>query len=254
MTHLIEVIAFLGAANLNALSTPIVPRKPSFVYGQTGVEWVRLDAGPGDNSHALIFASAAYRQRYSPGVTAKVYAAGATGLRDLASLLDVPLRKVGATEDSDVRPRMADINRDQYGGCIETPNGQKIEAGFDNFVAAQIVLSGNPSPLGPVTNELRALSVVLPDTLSFLDFERLLQHEARLVSLVHWARSEIGKCHLAKIGVPLQTALRRTAYRYGSVTPAFLAEEIWIFRPRQDGDRLLRLIERIILKHLKLPE
>jgi hypothetical protein len=90
-------------------------------------------------------------------VTAKVYAAVATGLRDLASLLDVPLRKVGATEDSDVRPRMADINRDQYGGCIETPNGQKIEAGFDNFVAAQIVLSGNPSPLGPVTNELRAL-------------------------------------------------------------------------------------------------
>jgi hypothetical protein len=105
-----------------------------------------------------------------------------------------------------------------------------------------------------VTNELRALSVRLPYTLSFLEFERLLQHEARLVSLVHWARSEVGKRHLGKIGVPLQTALRHTAYRYGEAAPAFLAEEIWIFRPRQDGDRLLRLIERIVLKHLRLME
>lgn len=248
-------IRIISASDIAEYSAPVrVPHDPGAVYGHSGTEWPRLGGERFvPHPHALL-ESAQFRRLYLPGATVKIYATGSTGLRRLAAVLDLPLRKVGATENADVRIRISDLSRDNYGGRILSVDGPVDEPGFNDYFAAPIELRVALSPFSPVTPEPRAFSVRLPASMTFADFERQLQAETRPVSLYHWARTDAGRSHLSRLGVRPAIAARLTNYRYGGASRLEPAEEILVFRPRQEGDRLAWIIERIILRHLGLTD
>jgi hypothetical protein len=251
LDHLATLSALIGALG-DGRPEPAPQRNPALVAGDSGVEWPRLANEEWPGAHQSAFASAAFQQAFKPGGTARVYVCGSSGLRGCASEIDVPLRKVGATEDCDVRNRIADASADRYGGCYLGAGGLVEEPGYDNYVATPVALTRGLSPASPVAFEARALKVTLPATMTFVQFEAALQAQTRAVSLFAWANSAAGQAHFARIGVDRNRALRRTSYGFGAARRINPAEEILIFRPRRDGDRLAAAIERLILRHLGL--
>jgi hypothetical protein len=254
--RLLEHLALINALidSLGASPPPPAPqRNPALVAGDSGVEWPLLAADERSDAQTWAFASKAFRDAFTPGATVRVYVAGVLGLRGCASTFDLPLRKVGVTQDHDVRTRIADASADRYAGCYVDADGRLVEeAGFDGYFATQIALSRPLSPASPVAVEPRALRVTLPATMSFARFEEELQAATRAVSLGSWANTPQGAAHFVKIGVDRNRALRHTAYGFGAARRINPAEEILIFRPRRDGDRLAAVIEWLILRHLAL--
>ena len=248
------ILALLGKLidkiSQHGLSLPHAPG-PAYapltgtVYGRTGTEWPK----PGEGFPPIaegIFEAEAYRARYQPGITVKVYAAGCEGLRTMANLIDLPLRKFGATLCADVRVRMQYNSRNNYAGVVNIGDKPQLEDGFDKYVATPILCTKNPSRYSPVSVEPRSLSVLLPEGMSFDDFERALQQALRPASLVHWIATPDGVEHFERLRLLPTIAQRFTRYSDELVE----AVEIYIARPRNDGDRLVRVLEHIVLKHI----
>jgi len=222
------------------------------VFGHVPTIWPRVGGENFKPVPATIFASKTYRARYRPGRLVRAYGAGSTGLRTLSSVLDLPLRKLGATEAGDIRTRTSEFSCDQYGSLIRTANGFRVEPGFDNYVPVQLPCAPAPSPLSPVKSEPRAIAVRLPSGMTFEDFETRLHRGLENVSLFEWIKTPEGQSHLAQLGSEAAGAERYTSYRYGAVEDPSPAKELYVFRPRQDGARLVAVIERLVLD-LKRP-
>jgi hypothetical protein len=221
------------------------------VYGRAGSEWPIIGA----NLAAIpkgIFESEAFRERFEPGDVVKTYGAGCCGLRTLASRIDAPIRKIGASLAADIRTRMKDVSRDRYAGLIKIGDEYQIEAGFDAYMATPFVCAARPSPNSPVSIEPRSFSVVLPKQMRFTDFERALQKALQPASLHHWVSTPVGLEHFAKLSIDPAVARRFTNYGYSGLGQPIPAEEIYITRPRSDGDRLVAILETIVLEHLGL--
>ena len=215
------------------------------VYGRSGTEWPK----PGEDFPPIaegIFETEAYRNRYQPGVTVKVYAAGCPGLRTLANLVDLPLRKFGATLSADVRVRIQYNSINNYAGFVKIGDEHQLEDGFDKYVATPIFCTKTPARYSPVSVEPRSLSVILPQGMSFDDFELALQKALRPASLLHWIATPEGAAHFERLRLLPTIAQRFTRYSDDLVE----AMEIYIARPRNDGDRLVRVLEYIVLKNM----
>lgn len=240
---------------LDALPSSPAPRhNPGAVFGHVPSDWPVI-GGPNFRAvESARFERADFRRLFIPGRLARVYATGCTGLRTLATLLDLPLRKVGVTEAEDVRIRLGELSRDRYAALVRTANGFETEPGFDNFVAAQIHCATAPSRFSPVKLEPRALAVRLPAGFSVADFEKELQLALDDASLANWIKTPEGQRHFAQLGLDQRFAERFTDYRYGGASVPLLAKELLVFRPRCEGDRLVSVIERVVLKRLGLNE
>ena len=246
------ILALLGKLidkiSQHGLSLPPAPAYAPLtgtVYGRTGTEWPQ----PGEGFPPIadgIFETKAYLARYQPGVTVKVYGAGCSGLRTLANHIDLPLRKYGATVAPDIRVRMQYSSRNNYAGVVKIGEKHQLEDGFDKYVATPILCTKTPSRFSPVSVEPRSLSVLLPEGMSFDDFERALQEALRPASLVHWIATHEGLEHFERLRLLPTIAQRFTRYSDELVE----ATEIYIARPRNDGDRLVRVLEHIVLKHI----
>ena len=215
------------------------------VYGRTATEWPK----PGEGFLPIaegIFEAEAYLARYRPGVTVKVYAAGCEGLRTMANLIDLPLRKYGATLAPDIRVQMQYSSQNNYAGVVKIGEKHQLEEGFDKYAATPILCTKTPSRFSPVSVEPRSLSLLLPEGMNFDDFERALREALRPASLVHWIATPEGIEHFERLRLLPAIAQRFTRYSDELVE----ATEIYIARPRNDGDRLVRVLEHIVLKHM----
>jgi hypothetical protein len=221
------------------------------VYGRAGSEWPRIGANLGPTPNG-IFTSESYKQLFIHGEVVKVYGAGCPGLRTLASTTDLPLRKIGATLASDIRTRLKDAGRDHYAALVKVGEGYQLEPGFDTYLATPFVCAKSPSPNSPVSIEPRSMSVILPKNMTFREFEGALQKALLPTSLNHWAATADGIEHFKKLNINSAVAIRYNQYGYGGNCPPTPAEEIYITRPRSDGDRLVAVLEHIVLKYLGL--
>ncbi len=101
-----------------------------------------------------------------------------------------------------------------------------------------------------LTKTPRAISVTLPKSKSFDDFECALQKALGTESLNHWLATSEGLAHLERLRIDPHAAHRFTNYGEGACFAPTVAQEIHIARPRMDGDRLVLALERTFLKYL----
>jgi hypothetical protein len=249
-----RLIAFLRQladrlATEKITAMPEMPSPAGIVYGHAGTNWPPLGAATPVAEN--VFTSKQFLSRFEPGEIVHVYAAGCAGLRTLASIIDLPLRKVGATRGADVRVRIADLSRDQYGSGFKIGDDFIKDAGFENYFAGPILCGRRRKFGSPVSIEPRSLAVQLPKNLTFDQFECRLQNALLPTSLNDWISSPDGVAHLERLRLDPRKAYRFSEPKFSGGSPE-AATELQIFRPRVDGSGLVAILERIVLDALGL--
>lgn len=202
------------------------------------------------------FLDAEFAEAYRPGHVAYVYVAGSgdtlkapdqpTGLHGLARRFALPLFKISATAAENALARIEDINLERYAGMYEAEAGLACDPGYDNWRLVLIHPSRKPLLGAPVEARPRVIRVVLPSGLSLIGFEKELHERLSPAALRVWIASPAGRRHCRRLGLDPREAMRLTGYNTGEGERVSRADEIYIFKPRLDGGRLLTIIERIV--------
>ncbi|PZQ86865.1 MAG: hypothetical protein DI534_15925 [Leifsonia xyli] len=205
---------------------------------------------------ARSFLDPEFSEAYQPGHVAYVYVAGSgdtlkapdqpTGLHGLARRLALPLFKISATASENALARIADINLERYAGMYKAEAGLACDAGYDNWRLVLIHPSRNPLPGAPVEARPRVIRVVLPKGLSLIAFEKELHERLSPAALGSWIASPAGRRHCADLALDPREAMRLTGYNTGEADRVSRADELYIFKPRGDGGRLLTIVESIV--------
>jgi hypothetical protein len=200
-----------------------------------------------------LFADAAYRDQCGEGESRDIYAAACPGLAQLASRLRMPLYKVSSCASGRLAERMRELGRDCYGAewfC----DGQYVSEpqGFSEWFPSHLFVVKPAAPNSPVTIGPRALTVKLPRTLSAEAFDVAFDAEIRKAAIDLWVMGAAGAAHCAFVDVDPAMAQRATTFSYGAGARSCPAKEIAVFRPNEDADRLVNIVERVILRHLGL--
>ena len=202
------------------------------------------------------FLDAGFSEAYQPGHVAYVYVAGSgdtlkaadqpSGLHGLARRFALPLFKISATAAENALARIEDINLERYAGMYEAEAGLACDPGYDNWRLVLIHPSRKPLPGAPVEARSRVIRVLLPKGLSLIAFEKELHERLSAASLPRWISSPAGRRHCADLNLDPRDAIRLTGYNTGEGERVSRADELYIFKPRLDGGRLLTIIERIV--------
>lgn len=197
-----------------------------------------------------------FADAYQPGHVAYVYVAGSgdtlkapdqpTGLHGLARRFALPLFKISATGAENALARVADLNLERYAGMYRAQAGLACDPGYDNWRLVLINPSRKPLAGAPVEARPRVVRVVLPSGLSLIGFEKELHERLNPAALGAWIASPAGRRHCADLGLDPREAMRLTGYNTGEGDRVSRADEIYVFKPRLDGGRLLTIVERII--------
>ncbi len=202
------------------------------------------------------FLDSEFAEAYQPGHVAYVYVAGSgdtlkapdqpTGLHGLARRFALPLFKISATASENALARIEDINLERYASMYEAEVGLACDPGYDNWRLVLIHPSRKPLAGAPVEARPRVIRVVLPKGLSLIAFEKELHERLSPAALGRWIASPAGRRHCADLRLDPREAIRLTGYNTGEGERVSRADELYIFKPRLDGARLLTIIERIV--------
>lgn len=209
------------------------------------------------------FLTDTFLSRYRPGFLTFAYAAGcgyhphnpaAQGLAGIARSLCAPLHKLSATTQSDPTTRLRELNRGRYGALTMTKEGYLCSGlGFDTWTFQVLLPVGGPLEGSPVTVQERGLSVRLPDDLGSEEFEKRMHAMMQDCSLGAWLETPAGVAHCKMAGIDRRTLRRSSTYSFNAAWRRSVANEIYFFRPKTDDvDRLIRIIEVIIHRHVTL--
>lgn len=197
-----------------------------------------------------------FADAYQPGHVAYVYVAGCgdtlkapdqpTGLHGLARRFAMPLFKISATGAENALARIADLNLERYAGMYRAQAGLACDPGYNNWRLVLIHSSRKLLPGAPAEARPRVIRVMLPSGLSLIAFEKELHERLSPAALGAWIASPAGRKHCANLGHDPREAIRLTGYNTGEGERVSRADELYIFKPRLDGGRLLTIVERII--------
>ena len=230
---------------------PIPSADPRLRYFPT--DWPRIGGRVDLPEIGNLFVGAAYCDQYREGEGREIYAGASAGLAKLVSRLRLPLYKVSSCGLGRLADRMQELGRDRYASewfC----NGEYVSEpeGFDKWFPSHLFVAKPPAPNSPVTIGPRARTVKLPRTMSAEAFDTDFDAEIRKAAIDLWVMSDEGARHCAFVDVDPAVAQRATPYPYGAAVRACPAKEITVFRIREDADRLINIVERVILKHFGL--
>jgi hypothetical protein len=148
---------------------------------------------------------------------------------------------------------MRELGRDRYaaewfcdGRYVSEPEG------FGKWFPSHLSVAKPAAPNSPVAIGPRALTVKLPRTMSAETFDAEFDAEIRKAAIDLWVMSEAGARHCAFVDVDPAMAQRATSFPYGSGVKSCPAKELAVLRPNEDADRLVNVVERVILRHLGL--
>ena len=180
-----------------------------------------------------------------------VYLASCSGLKAFEAVLGIPLAKAGTCWPGRLAQRMDEVRRDRTGSVWH--DGQrylKAADGWTDWFARQIRPVVGPSPGSPVVVEDRLLTVRLPAALHWEDFDRAFDAKVRGAALDRWTLTEEGIARCASVDLPPGRLRRFTPY--GGVADVRLspALEICLLDPVDGPDRLIRIIEDVLLDHV----
>ena len=218
--------------------------------------WPRIGGPELDPLPERAFLDPEFAEAYQPGHVVYVYVAGAgdtlkapdqpTGLHGLARRFALPLFKISATGAENALARIADLNLERYAGMRRAEAGLACDPGYDNWRLVLIHPSRKPLLGAPVEARPRVIRVVLPQGLSLVGFEKELHERLSPAALGAWIVSPVGRRHCADLGLDPREGVRLTGYNTGEGERVSRADELYIFKPRLDGGRLLTIVERIV--------
>lgn len=199
-----------------------------------------------------LFLSEEFRARYRPGDERTVYAARCPGLGELASDSKLQLSKVSSCKGGRLSERIHELNADRYGGTVLDEGRPRIEVGWDDWYAIKLNPRVGPSPGSPVTLVERGLLVRLPATMGPRQFDDEFDEIVQRGAFQPWLSKRDGKRHCALADFEPMKAQRFTTNGHDSEPRISEAKELCVFRRGRDHDRLISIIEYIILRHLQL--
>ncbi len=244
-----EILAAAAELGLQVTNKPI--RRSG--TGAPHLRWPRI-GGPG-----LVVApnptieTEEYQNRWvASDVVIWIYVLGCPGTQALAKALGLPLFKIGTTTTS-IQQRLDELGRDAYGSFYRTAKGVLVhEPGFGRgeWVAEQLPTTINISALSPVHPSCRGIGVRLPVGLTAAVMECRVAAEVAKAGLGGIIGSAAGRALCAERGVDPARCRRVTQYQFGSDTRPSEEEELTIFRPRAESDRLVAIAEKIVVAHV----
>lgn len=244
-----EILAAAAELGIQITNKPV--RGPG--TGAPRLRWPRI-GGPGlVVAPHLTIKTDEYQRRWEPSdIVVWIYVLGCPGTQALAKALGLPLFKIGTTTTS-IQQRLDELGRDAYGSCYRTAGGTLVrEPGFGRklWVAEQLPVSLDLSPLSPVHPSTRGIGVRLPVGLTYQMFDRRFAAEIAKASLRKVIGSAAGDALCRDRGVDPARCRRVTEYEFGSDTRPSSEEEFVIFRPRAESDRLAAVAEAILVEHV----
>lgn len=193
-------------------------------------------------------------RHFQHGTRISVGVLACPGLYALSRRLQIPTYKISTTTDESAGflNRIRALNADSYGGVWRDGNDWRRDTGYDAWELCSLPTDLGLSDGSPVTAGHRAISVILPESISPRRFDELLRTRFHDASLNHWIRTSAGTSHLAELGELPEAFCRHTAYNMGGTEPRHSAAgEIYIFKPRLQTARLACVIEQILVGHIR---
>ncbi|WP_066734253.1 MULTISPECIES: hypothetical protein [Hyphomicrobiales] len=208
----------------------------------------RLDLKPDPR-----FAEPIFTSRFIPGERTTVYIAGCRGLlSSVAQLLHIGAWKISTTQDETpgLQRRLDALGTDRYGSTYwigaETVEDPHFSRWGLSMVGTDVMLSpGSPLRILP-----RGIEVILPADLDFDTFERLLRQALSNAELGRWVTSWAGRAHCARFGLSPSRFERFSPYNMACGDRMSRAREIFLFKPAKQSQRLVRIIETLIIGHV----
>ncbi len=197
------------------------------------------------------FLTGPWRDAYRPDRERGVYVACCSALKRFEKRLDLGLGKPGTVDPAFLAERMEQIRRDRAGSLFHdgTRYFRSADGWTDWFARAMRPLVG-PSPGSPVRVEDRLLTFRLPTDLHWQDFDDRFDAKVREAALDRWAMSEEGLALCSARNVPPRHLQRSTPYGGGVDVRLSPALEISLLDPVTGFDRLIRIIEDVLLAHV----
>lgn len=236
----------------------VAPRRLKDVHSPAAVRlWVptpwpeiggpKLDLAPDPR-----FAQPDFTSRFVAGERTTVYIAGCRGLlSSVAQLLHIGAWKISTTQDESpgLQRRLDALATDRYGSTYKIGTDTMEDPYFSRW-GLSMVGTVTPSPGSPIRILPRGIEVILPADLDFETFERLLRQALSNAELGRWVTSWAGRAHCARFGLSPSRFERYSAYDMGGVDRMSRAREIFLFKPAKQSQRLVRIIETLIIGHV----
>lgn len=245
-------------AAMEAIPAPFAPQPlpiahPACITRQyVPTDWQRLLPRGEEPIASAIFDTVAFKQAYQPGCAVEIYFGAGEGYKRVSQTLCMPFYKVGVTKLYGIKERFSAHKKEKY-ASFWCDNGKYVEDGdfddqFPSYVRTEMALSPN----SPVRATRNSIVVTLPAGMSQLDFERCFRAAIAHCAVHTYLQTQEGLRHCHLIKVDPQVGLRMTAYGFGAGRRMSPADEIYTIRPNRDGDAMLTVVERIILRRLGL--
>ncbi len=180
-----------------------------------------------------------------------VYLASCSGLKAFEAILGTGLAKASTCWPGRLAERMDEVRRDRTGSVWH--DGQrylKAADGWTDWFARQVRPLIGPSPGSPVVVEDRLLTVRLPAALHWQDFDRAFDAKVREAALDRWTLTGEGIARCASLDLSPGRLRRFTPYGGGADVRLSPAQEICLLDPVDGPDRLIRMVEDILLDHV----
>ena len=192
-----------------------------------------------------------YSAAFRCGITCSVYCGVSDGMLSLARKSRLSLSKIGISTRPNLAGRMAEANTDRYGSLHEEDGRIVDSAGFDTWEPVRLPPAGEPGHPSPVERLARVLNVSLPNSMTVEAFDAAFTAMLNPCRVDCWIDTPDGERHCARLDIDPRTLRRMTAHVNpdGSVRLK-RTKEIYIFRLREDTNRLIAAIESLIAKHL----
>lgn len=236
---------------LEATVLPLAhPARITRQYAHT--DWPRplpRDEEPGASN---LFDSEAFKERYQPGVGVEIYFGAGEGYKRVSQTLCLPFYKIGITGLYGLMARFRAHKTEKHASFWCDNGVYRQDADFQDQFPSYIRTTLQLSPNSPVRANRNSIVVVLPIDMSQLEFEHELRRALAPCAVHTFLQSDDGLRHCRLINVDPQVGIRMTAYGFGAGRRMSPADEIYTIRPNRDGDAMLTIVERIILRRLKL--
>lgn len=198
------------------------------------------------------FEAEKYLAKYKPGVPRLVYVAACNGLKCLSDKAGIPHNKVSTSAADRLLKRLRELGTLKY-GCIHLHEGSAIEeSGFDTWKTYHPPRGMKICPNSPVVVAGPAIRLIMPSSMDARQFDRRFDELVQLGSTGSWFETDEGRAHASRMGIAPSYAKRFTRRTRDGLLQPEVSKEIVAFRSVGDFDRLVSIIERVVLEHLGL--
>lgn len=245
-------------AAMAAIPAPLAPRPlplahpavTTRLYAPT--DWPRPLPRAEEPAASTLFDGAKFKECYQPGEAVEIYFGAGEGYKRISRTLCMPYYKIGLTALYGLKDRFRAHKAERYASFWCDGERYVEDADFADQFPSFIRTEMPLSPASPVRATRNSIVVVLPRGMSQLEFEQDLRAAIVHCAVHRFLQTDDGLRHCRLINVDPQVGLRMTAYGQGAGRRMSPADEIYTIRPMRDGDAIMTIAERIILRRLRL--